>query len=136
MRVAIYCRVSCDHDENIRSLENQILAYIELVQNNPGWILKGIYSDKGVSGTSMNRRVGFKRLLCHCEQGQIDLVITKSLSRFSRNTHDLLGVLRQLRKQHVDVIFEKEGIRMSEADNEFILTRLSTEINENRQNKS
>lgn len=122
MRVAIYCRVSCDHEENIRSLENQILAYIELVQNNPGWILKGIYSDKGVSGTSMNRRVGFQRLLRHCEQGRIDLVITKSLSRFSRNTHDLLGVLRQLRKQHVDVIFEKEGIRMSEADNEFILT--------------
>lgn len=122
IRVAIYCRVSTDFDVSLKSLENQILAYIDLVQNNPDWHLQGIYSDRGLSGTGMKHRTSFQRLLRHCEEGSIDLIITKSISRFSRNTHDLLGVLRTLRQRHIDVIFEKEGIRMSEADNEFILT--------------
>lgn len=122
IRVAIYCRVSTDFDISLKSLENQILAYIDLVQNNPDWHLQGIYSDRGVSGTSIKRRTSFQRLLRHCEEEKVDLIITKSISRFSRNTHDLLGVLRRLRQLQVDVIFEKEGIRMSEADNEFVLT--------------
>jgi DNA invertase Pin-like site-specific DNA recombinase len=122
IRVAIYCRVSTDFDVSLKSLENQILAYIDLVQNNPDWHLQGIYSDRGISGTSIKRRTSFQRMLRHCEEGKIDLIITKSISRFSRNTHDLLGILRKLRQLNIDIIFEKEGIRMSEADNEFILT--------------
>lgn len=122
LRVAIYCRVSTNHEQSLKSLENQILSYIELVQCQPAWRLQGIYSDRGLSGTSIRRRESFKRLLKHCEAGKIDLVITKSISRFARNTHDLLGVLRRLRQLHVDVVFEKEGIRMSEANDEFMLT--------------
>ena len=122
IRAAIYARVSTDFVVSLKSLESQVLAYIDLVENNPEWQLEGIYSDRGRSGTSIKHRTSFQRLLRHCEEHKIDLIITKSISRFSRNTHDFLGVLRRLRQLHVDVIFEKEGIRLSEADNEFILT--------------
>ncbi|MDD3022264.1 MAG: recombinase family protein [Alphaproteobacteria bacterium] len=121
-RVAIYCRVSTDMEQSLRSLENQILAYIDMVQHHPDWELIGIYADRGISGTSIRHRASFQRLLRHSEAGKIELILTKSISRFSRNTHDLIGTLRQLRRLRVDVFFEKEGIRMSEAGNEMMMT--------------
>lgn len=121
-RVAAYCRVSSDHEHNLLSLENQIQSAIDLIPSNRNWVLFGIYTDPGVTGTSIEKRSGFKRLLDHCEAGYVDLIITKSVSRFSRNTEQLLSVLRKLRALNIDVIFEKEGLRLSKMDDDFILT--------------
>lgn len=122
MRVAAYCRVSTSQEKNMRSLENQIRYYRETIVRREGWDLVGIYTDPGISGTDIRKRPGFSRLLSHCRQGRIDLVLTKSISRFSRNTGDFLQALRLLRKLRVDVFFEKEGIRLSETQDEFLLT--------------
>lgn len=122
MRVAAYCRVSTSQEKNMRSLENQIRYYRETIVRREGWDLVGIYTDPGISGTDIRKRPGFSRLLSHCRQGRIDLVLTKSISRFSRNTGDFLQALRLLRALRVDVFFEKEGIRLSETQDEFLLT--------------
>ncbi len=122
MRVAAYCRISTNHEENAKSLETQIQYYLDTIVNKPGWELIGIYADKGISGTSLKNRHAFNRLIRHCQEGKIDYILTKSISRFARNTADFLQVLRLLRQHHVDIYFEKEGLRLSEAKNEFMLT--------------
>jgi len=115
MRVAAYCRISTNHEENAKSLETQIQYYLDTIVNKPGWELIGIYADKGISGTSLKNRHAFNRLIRHCQEGKIDYILTKSISRFARNTADFLQVLRLLRQHHVDIYFEKEGLRLSEA---------------------
>lgn len=114
--------ITSDHEHNLLSLENQIQSAIDLIPSNRNWVLFGIYTDQGVTGTSIEKRSGFKRLLDHCEAGYVDLIITKSVSRFSRNTEQLLSVLRKLKGLNIDVIFEKEGLRLSKMDDDFILT--------------
>lgn len=122
LRVAAYCRVSTQQDDLLNSLENQIEYYLDTVAKKPDWELVGMYTDKGRTGTNMNKRPGFLRLLRHCEEGKIDVVLTKSISRFSRNTQELLDVINKLRSVKVDVHFEKEGIKTATTDNDFIIT--------------
>lgn len=122
LRLAAYCRVSTKDDILLKSLENQIDYFLHLGNSSNNWNLVGLYVDRGKSGTTQKHRLGFQRLIRHCEEGKIDVVITKSISRFSRNTADLLNILRKLRSLNVEVIFEKEGIQTSEVDTDFILS--------------
>ena len=104
---------------------NQKLDYFNrLMKANPQWNPIGIYSDYGISGTSSEKRTGFRRLLRHCEAGKIDRVICKSISRFSRNTADFMMALDLLRENHVTILFEKENLDTADPTSEFILTTL------------
>jgi DNA invertase Pin-like site-specific DNA recombinase len=120
-RMAAYCRVSTKDEILLKSLENQISYFLHLGGNNDSWHLVGLYVDRGISGTSQKHRRSFKRLIRHCEEGKIDVIITKSISRFSRNSVDLMTILRKLRSLDVEVIFQREGIKTSEVDTDFIL---------------
>lgn len=112
LRVAAYCRVSTSDAAQAGSFELQIRHYREMIENTPGWQLAGIFADEGASGTSMEKRTEFLRLIACCRAGQIDRVITKSVSRFARNTRDFLKVVRMFKERDppVSVFFETEGI--------------------------
>ena len=125
VRVAVYARVSTDSEEQQSSYESQVTYYTQKIQENKNWILQGVYTDDGISGTSTKNRLGFQRLIKNCTQDKIDLVITKSISRFSRNTVDTLKFYRILKEKKIAVIFEKEHINTLNMDNEMILTVLS-----------
>lgn len=125
VRVAAYCRVSTELDEQTDSFELQERYYTSLIINTPGWRLVGIYADEGITGTERCRRVGFQRLIRHCEEGKIDRIICKSISRFSRNTIDLLETIRQLKDLGISVIFEKEGIDTISVQSEFLLSTIA-----------
>ena len=106
-RVAAYARVSTDSDEQMGSVEAQKDYFEKLIQKRPDWVLVGIYADEGISGTSINRREAFNRMIADALDGKIDLIITKSLSRFARNTVDTLNTIRKLKIEGVGVYFEK-----------------------------
>ena len=110
LRVAAYCRVSTDADEQLNSFENQVSYYTEYINSKEEYEMAGIYADEGISGTSTRRRNEFNRMIEDCEDGKIDLVITKSISRFARNTQDCLSYARKLKNMGIGVFFEKEGI--------------------------
>ena len=122
LRVAAYVRVSTEHEEQEESFELQKAYFEELLNENPNWISVGIYSDYGVSATSREKRTGFKRLMRHCEEGRIDRIITKSISRFARNTYDFLNALDILKKNNITIAFEKERIDTAIAQNDMMLT--------------
>ncbi len=122
LRVAAYVRVSTEHEEQEESFELQKAYFEELLNENPNWISVGIYSDFGVSATSREKRTGFKRLMRHCEEGRIDRIITKSISRFARNTYDFLNALDILKKNNITIAFEKERIDTAIAQNDMMLT--------------
>ena len=103
LRVAAYCRVSTDSDE-------QVEHYTEFIQKKPEWEFAGIYADDGISGTNTKKREDFNRMIDDCEAGNIDMIITKSISRFARNTLDCLKYIRELKDINIPVIFEKESI--------------------------
>ena len=124
-RVAAYARVSSDKDSMIESLAVQVGYYSVYIQRNPQWIYIGVYADEGLTGTKDNRPE-FQRLIADCYEGKIDMVITKSLSRFSRNTLDTLNILRELKQRGVDVLFERENIHSNSGDGELMLTILSS----------
>jgi len=126
IRVAAYCRVSTDSDEQLDSLETQKSHYEQIISKNPIWTLAGIYYDKGITGTSMDKRPDLLRLIADCENKQIDMIITKSISRFARNTADCLELIRKLMKLRVFVVFEKEEINTGLMDSELLLTILSS----------
>ena len=121
-RVAAYCRVSTDKDEQLVSLENQMAAFRYQIAQRSDWELVDIYVDEGISGTSIQNRTGFCRMLDDCEAGKIDYIITKSISRFARNTLDCLNYVRRLQKLGVKILFEKEGIDTGESCSEMVLT--------------
>lgn len=125
LRVAAYCRVSTDEERQLDSFENQMVHYHRVIEENASYHLVGIYSDEGISGTSIKRRSGFKSMIEDCEAGKIDLVITKSISRFARNTQDSLSYTRRLKDHGVGVYFEKEGINTLESSGELLLTLFS-----------
>lgn len=125
LRVAAYCRVSKDSDRLNGSIDNQVDYYARVIGENPEWECAGIYSDHAVSGLRKERREGFKRLISDCEKGKVDIVLTKSVSRFARNTVDLLETVRRLKDMDVDVRFEREGIRTLSAEGEVMLTLLA-----------
>ena len=115
LRVAAYCRVSTDSDEQTTSYEAQVEHYTEYIQKNPDWEFAGIYADDGISGTNTKKREEFNRMIDDCKAGNIDMIITKSISRFARNTLDCLKYIRQLKDMNIPVLFEKESINTMDA---------------------
>lgn len=123
LRVAAYCRVSTDSNEQELSLDTQKNHYESYIKANSEWEYAGIYYDDGISGTKTAKRDGLLRLVEDCEKGLIDLVITKSISRFSRNTTDCLALVRKLLNYDVYIIFEKENIHTGSMESELMLPR-------------
>ena len=124
-KVAAYARVSCDKDTMLHSLEAQISYYQNLICNNPDWEFAGIYADEAKTGTKEGREQ-FQQLLNDCRAGKIDMVITKSVSRFARNTVTLLKTVRELKELGIDVFFEEQNIKTMSADGEVMLTLLAS----------
>ncbi len=126
LRVAAYCRVSTDDEEQISSYNSQMQYYNEFINKNPEWKMVGIYADKAITGTSTEKRVDFMRMINDCLNGDIDMVITKSISRFARNTVDTLHYVRILKEKGVAIFFEEEHINTLSMDGELMLTVLSS----------
>lgn len=126
IRVAAYCRVSTDTDEQATSYEAQVEHYTEYIMKNPAWECAGIYADDGISGTNTKKREEFNRLIDDCMKGRVDMVITKSISRFARNTLDCLNYIRKLKDKNIAVYFEKEGINTLDAKGEVMLTIMAS----------
>lgn len=126
LKVAAYCRVSTEHEEQQNSFENQVNYYTKYIQSKPEYEFAGIYADEGISGTSIRKREDFKRMIEDCKNGKIDLIIVKSISRFARNTQDCLNYSRMLKQMGVGVIFEKENINTNDGAGELLFTILSS----------
>ncbi|GHU59272.1 hypothetical protein AGMMS49975_26670 [Clostridia bacterium] len=124
-RVAAYARVSVERDRTVHSLSAQVSYYSELIQKQPNWEYAGVYADLGQTGTNDNR-TEWQRMLTDCENGKIDIVFTKSISRFARNTLDLLETVRRLKELGIEVRFEKENISTMSGDGELMLTILAS----------
>ena len=120
--VGAYCRVSTDMEVQKSSLETQMMAYKRIIADHPGWVLAGIYADEGLSGTSVNRRTEFQRMISDAKAGKLNYILVKSISRFSRNTVDLLQYVRELKQIGVNVYFEKEHIDTGAGSSEFLLS--------------
>lgn len=126
MRVAAYARVSTDHEDQQTSLAAQTDYYEKFIASHTGWEFVGIYVDDGISGLRTDRREGFNRMIEDCLAGRIDLVLTKSVSRFARNTVDSVTTIRRLREKGIGVFFEKENIWTLDSKGEFLLTLMSS----------
>lgn len=126
LRVASYSRVSTDFEEQLTSFHTQKTYYTDLIMRTPEWTLAGTYADEGLSGASAEKRPDFMRMYRHCKKGKIDLIITKSISRFARNTLDSIGYVRKLKAMGVGVYFEKENINTLEENSEVVLTILAS----------
>lgn len=126
LRVAAYCRVSTDSDEPATSYEAQVEHYTEFIQKNPEGEFAGIYADDGISGTNTKNRDEFNRMIEDCEAGTIDMIITKSISRFARNTLDCLKYIRQLKDKNIPVFFEKEAINTMDTKGEVLITIMAS----------
>ena len=124
LRVAAYCRVSTDDEEQLTSYEAQQTYYTDKIMTNRDWTMAGIFADEGITGTSARKRPEFLRMIRQCRQKKIDIILTKSISRFARNTVDCLKYIRVLRELGIAVIFEKENINTLEADSEILITML------------
>ena len=135
-RVAAYCRVSTAEELQLGSLENQIINYTNRIRANTDWYFAGIYSDKGKSGTSLENRIGFKRMIRNALNGEIDIIICKSISRFSRNIVDTLDTVKQLNEKGVHVIFERERLNTKDSSSSLILKVLATFAEEESRNTS
>ena len=126
LRVAAYCRVSTDSEEQATSYEAQIEHYTEYIQKNPEWELAGIFADEGLSGTDTRQRGELIRMIAERMAGKINMVITKSISRFARNTLDCLKYIRQLKDRNIPVLFEKENINTMDSKGEVLLTIMAS----------
>ena len=122
LRVAAYCRVSTKEEDQANSYEVQKEYYTDKIMSNPVWTMAGVFADKGITGTSVKKREDFMRMIRHCRQRKIDVVLTKSVSRFARNTVDCLYYTRALKELGIAVIFEKENINSLEEDSELRIT--------------
>jgi DNA invertase Pin-like site-specific DNA recombinase len=125
-RVAAYCRVSTDYEEQESSYETQVKHYTDYIKANPAWELAGIFADDGISGTNTKKRTAFNNMIDECKAGKIDMIITKSISRFSRNTVDCLKYTRELKNLNIAVYFEKENINTLDAKGEVLLTIMAS----------
>ena len=114
LRVAAYCRVSTDSEEQLSSYENQLAYYTEKIMKEPGWTMAGVFADEGITGTSTCKRKEFLRMIRQCRQGKIDMILAKSVSRFARNTVDTLNFTRELRGLGIPVIFEEQNINSTD----------------------
>lgn len=126
LKVAAYARVSLDTDMLRHSLSEQVSYYNQLIQNNKEWEFAGIFADQGISGTSIKKRDEFNRMINEAKKGNIDIILTKSISRFARNTVDLLETVRMLKNIGVEVRFEKERINTFSKDGELMLSILAS----------
>ena len=122
LRVAAYCRVSTDSEEQLSSYENQLSYYTEKIMKEPGWTMAGVFADEGITGTSTYKRKEFLRMIRQCRQGKIDMILAKSVSRFARNTVDTLNFTRELRGLGIPVIFEEQNINSIYPESEFLIT--------------
>lgn len=136
LRVAAYCRVSTTLEQQETSYEAQVSYYTEKIKSNPNWKLAGIYADDGKSATNTKKRDDFNAMIEDCMAGKIDMVITKSVSRFARNTVDSLMNIRKLKEKNVAVFFEKEGVNTLEGTGELLITILSSQAQEESRNLS
>ena len=136
LRVAAYCRVSTDEERQLGSFENQIDYFTRLISENKKYELVRIYSDEGISGTNIRNRRGFQEMIRDCDAGKIDLIITKSISRFARNTQDSLNYSRIIKDKGIGIYFEKEGINTIESSGELLLTLFSCFAQEESRNIS
>src|SRR5574344_1939533 len=125
-RVAAYARVSTDHDDQFTSYEAQIDYYTNYIRSRDDWEFVNVYTDEGITGTSTKHREGFKRMVADALDGKIDLIVTKSVSRFARNTVDSLTTIRQLKEKGIEVYFEKENIWTFDGKGELLLTIMSS----------
>ena len=125
-KVAAYARVSVETERLHHSLSAQVSYYSELIQANPEWEYVGVYADDGITGTKASKREEFQRMLDDCEAGKIDIILTKSISRFARNTVDLLETVRHLKELGIEVRFEKENINSLSGDGEVMMTLLTS----------
>ena len=122
LRVAAYCRVSTDSEEQLSSYENQLSYYTEKIMKEPGWTMAGVFADEGITGTSTCKRKEFLRMIRQCRQGKIDMILAKSVSRFARNTVDTLNFTRELRSLGIPVVFEEQNINSIYPESEFLIT--------------
>ena len=136
LRVAAYCRVSTLMEQQESSYEAQVSYYTEKIKSNPNWKLAGVYADDGKSATSTRKRADFQAMIDDCMAGKIDMIITKSISRFARNTVDSLMNIRKLKEKNIAVFFEKEGINTLEGSGELLITILSSQAQEESRNIS
>ena len=125
LKVAAYCRVSTDDKEQKTSYEAQIQYYTNKINKNPDWQMAGIFADEGITGTQAKKRPQFLKMIRLCRQGKIDVILTKSLSRFARNTVDSLNYIRELKMLGIAVISEKENINTLTAESEMLITIMS-----------
>lgn len=125
-RVAAYCRVSTDSEDQLQSYHSQVKYYTDLINENSDWTMAGIYADEAITGTQVDKRLDFQRLINDCMNGDIDMIITKSISRFARNTLDTLKYVRRLKEMNVAVFFEEENINTLTMDGELLLVILSS----------
>ena len=135
LRVAAYCRVSTDDEDQIKSYNSMVKYYTELIKNNNQWVFAGVYADKAITGTKVDKREDFQRLIQDCMDGKIDMVIAKSLPRFARNTLDTLKYVRMLKEKGIAVYFEVEKINTMK-DGEFLMTILSSVAQQEVENTS
>lgn len=138
LRVAAYCRVSTQEEAQVGSFEMQVQHFKSVIENNPQYELVKIYTDEGVSGTSVDKRKGFREMIKDAQNGKIDLILTKSISRFGRNIVDILTVLKELSNHNppIAVMFESEGINTSNGGNKLIISILSALAELESQQKS
>lgn len=135
-RVAAYARVSTDKEEQENSFDAQVSYYTKKIQANPQWIFVEVYADEGITGTSTKKRDGFNRMIKDALAGRIDLILTKSVSRFARNTVDSLTTVRKLKDKGVEVYFEKENIYTLDSKGELLITIMSSLAQEEARNIS
>lgn len=126
IKVAAYARVSTEQDEQLSSYEAQVDYYTRYIQENPAWTFAGIFADEGITGTNTKKRDGFNTMVQKALDGEIDLILTKSISRFARNTLDTLQTVRNLKAAGVEVIFEKENLHTMDPKCEMMLTIMSS----------
>lgn len=136
LRVAAYCRVSTDGEEQLNSFTSQMKYYKGKIESNPEWTLVNVYADEAITGTKVELREGFKTMINDAMNGKIDIIMTKSISRFARNTVDTLNFVRRLKENNVAVFFEEENINTLTMDGELLLTILSSVAQQEVQNIS
>ncbi|WP_161974843.1 recombinase family protein [Bacillus timonensis] len=136
VKVAAYCRVSTDLENQLRSLENQVHHYTHLIRSKPNWKFVGVYFDNGTSGSNAKKQRGLQRLLRHCDEGRVDFILTKDVSRLTRNAEHLMEIVEELKAKGVGIYFEKEQIDTSITFNQFLLTTYAALAQEEIENLS
>ena len=136
LRVCAYCRVSTDNEEQLNSYQSQLKYYDEKINSKSEWQFAGIYADEAISGTLDFKRTNFMKMIADSMEGKIDMILTKSISRFARNTLDTLKYVRMLKKKNVAILFEEENINTGSGQGELVLTLLSAMAQQESENIS